>query len=186
MTTYTIIPASEKQVNFVRDLIATREVDVELAEEIESLIANEQYDKRVASDHIDDFLKLAKRPKAKSGLQKALAEVPKSKYAIPMTEIEFLSLDDSFSGDIIFLEIREYMGTIYMRQLHGAPGSFNRSKLTNNTVEVFVDILKEDPYKYARIFGQHHACCGSCGADLTDPRSRELQLGPECRKKFGF
>jgi hypothetical protein len=48
-----------------------------------------------------------------------------------------------------------------------------------------MNIISQDPYKYAKIFGQHYSCCGSCGAELTDPVSRELQLGPECRKKFG-
>jgi hypothetical protein len=75
---------------------------------------------------------------------------------------------------------------LYIRQLHGAPGSFNRSKLTADGVRAVVGTIKLDPYRYAKLFGTHYTCCGSCGAALTDERSREIQLGPECRKKFGF
>lgn len=186
MTTNTIVPASEKQLAFVRDLIATREVNDDLAVEIEELIEAGEYSKWQASSDIDAFLQLPKRPKAKSGLQAALARIPKSKYAIPMGEIEFLSLDDTFTGDIVFIEVKEYMGTLYMRQLHGSLGGFTRSRLGKETIATFVDIIEADPYKYTRLFGIHYTCCGSCGAQLTDERSRELQLGPECRKKFGF
>lgn len=181
--------ASDKQINFVCDLLDKREVPAETADIIVEAIANEAYTKAMASADIDAFLKLPKRTsaaKTKSGIQTLLATVPKSKYAIPVDELEFTNADDAFHGDLVFLEVKEYMDTLYMRQLHGAPGDFTRSRLSMNSVMAIVSVLATDPYKYARLFGEHHACCGSCGAALTDARSRELQLGPECRKKFGF
>ena len=188
-TTYAGAPASEKQISFVCDLLDKREVDAELAEIITEAIANEAYTKAMASADIDAFLKLPKRARATKStgaMQTLLASVPKSKYAIPTLELELSDADEDFHGDLVFLEIKEYMSTLYMRQLHGAPGSFNRSKLSVASVKAIVQILASDPYKYANLFGKHYACCGSCGAELTDPVSRELQLGPECRKKFGF
>jgi hypothetical protein len=103
---------------------------------------------------------------------------------VPTDVLELTDADDSFSGDLAFFEVREYMSTLYMRQLHGAPGRFNRSKLSAASVKAIIGIIAADPYRYTRMFGEHYACCGSCGAELTDQRSRELQLGPECRKKF--
>lgn len=186
-TTYAGALASEKQISFVCDLLDKREVPAETADVIVEAIANEAYTKAMASADIDAFLKLPKRASAtKSGMQALLASVPKSKYAIPVEELELTDADDEFRGDLVFLELKEYMGTLYMRQLHGAPGSFNRSRLSMASVKAIIGILATDPYGYAKIFGEHYACCGSCGAELTDPRSRELQLGPECRKKFGF
>jgi hypothetical protein len=86
---------------------------------------------------------------------------------------------------LLFLEIREYMGNLYMRRLTGAVGGFTRHKVPSKDSVAIMNIIAQDPYKYAKIFGQHYSCCGSCGAELTDPVSRDLQLGPECRKKFG-
>jgi hypothetical protein len=77
------------------------------------------------------------------------------------------------------------MNNLYMRRLTGSVGGFTRWKVANDDAVTLVNIIAQDPYKYTKIFGQHYSCCGSCGAELTDPISRELQLGPECRKKFG-
>jgi hypothetical protein len=77
------------------------------------------------------------------------------------------------------------MGNLYMRRLHGSLGGFTRVRMANSDAITVVETIARNPYKYARIFGEIYSCCGSCGAELTDPKSRELQLGPECRKKFG-
>ena len=186
-TTYAAAPASEKQINFVCDLLDKREVPADIVETITDAMADGAYTKAMASADIDAFLKLPKRASAtKSGMQALLASVPKSKYAIPTDVLEFTEADDDFRGDLVFIEIKEYMSTLYMRQLHGAPGSFNRSKLSTASVKAIVGIIATDPYGYTRLFGERYTCCGSCGAELTDPVSRELMLGPECRKKFGY
>lgn len=184
MTT-TLIPASDKQVSFVNDLMATREVTPDEMELFTEIIEC-GLDKRNASMIIDTLINRARVAKSKSGLSSILSSVPKSKYAIPVAELEFSEADDKFTGDLVFIEIKEYMQTLYMRQLHGAPGRFNRSKLSIKSAKAIVEIISKDAYKYTKIFGEHYACCGSCGAELTDPKSRELQLGPECRKKFGY
>jgi hypothetical protein len=175
--------ASPKQISFVRDLIAAREVDADIASHIDEVITLGFYSKSHASADIDAFLKLPKRAKASGGMQALLSSVPKSKYAIPADELELSSIE--VKNDLLFVEVKEYMQTLYMRQLHGAPGGFTRTKLTTEQTKDIIAIIATDPYKYTRIFGQHYSCCGSCGAELTDARSRELMLGPECRKKFG-
>ena len=188
MTTITSSPASEKQVAFVSDLLATRAYDaadafIEFA--IDELAAS-ALSKSDASKLIDMLINAPKRKGARSASQELLASVPKSKYAVPTEMLIGASTSDVFHGDLVFLEIKEYAGTLYMRQLHGAPGRFNRSKLSQDSVKAIIAIVAADPYKYSRIFGEHYTCCGSCGAELTDPKSRELVLGPECRKKFGY
>jgi hypothetical protein len=121
----------------------------------------------------------------KPSLQEALSKAPKSKYAIPVEELDIALNSTPLNGDLLFLEIREYMNNLYMRRLTGSVGGFTRWKVANDDAVTLVNIIAQDPYKYTKIFGQHYSCCGSCGAELTDPISRELQLGPECRKKFG-
>lgn len=181
----TMIPASEKQENFIRDLLATRVLDQAYADELLDRLESNTLDKTYASQAIDTMLKAPKQA-GTSPFQKLLATVPKSKYAVTAEELEFTSADDNFKDTIVFLEVREFKGTLYMRQLHGSLGSFVRSKLSKNSIEAIVKVIAKDPYAYARLFGEHFTCCGSCGAVLTDDRSRELMLGPECRKKFEY
>lgn len=181
----TLVPASEKQENFIRDLLATRELDQAYADELLDRLESSTLDKTYASQAIDTMLKAPKQP-GTSPFQALLGTIPKSRYAVTTEELEFTSADDKFNGTIVFLEVREYKGTLYMRQLHGSLGSFVRSKLSKNSIEAIVKTIARDPYAYARLFGEHFTCCGSCGATLTDDRSRELMLGPECRKKFEY
>jgi hypothetical protein len=189
MTT-TTFPASEKQLSFINDLIDSREIelgDIEVfREQIKTI------DKKHASTMIDTLIRLPKRVtkvavtsgKA-STLQESLRLAPKSKYAIANEELDISLESTKLTGDYLFIEIREYMGNLYMRRLYGAPGGFSRVRVQNADAVTIVNHIAQDPYKYTRTFGEIYSCCGSCGADLTDPRSRELQLGPECRKKFG-
>ena len=182
-------PASEKQIGFLSDLLATRECDAVEYDELITAIHEENLDKRRASQAID---KLINAPRKKTGdgpkspLQALLGTIPKSKYAVPTDELIASDFEDTFKDGIIFLELKEFMGTLYVRMLHGAPGGFSRSRIPADVTEYLVKIIASDPYRYVKMFGDHFACCGSCGSPLTDARSRELMLGPECRKKFGF
>jgi hypothetical protein len=185
----TLFGASEKQVKFINDLLVDREMEDEVRSGYK--LALTTMDKKAASKLIDLLLSLPKAatkvPAAagKPSLQEALSKAPKSKYAIPVEELDIALNSTPLNGDLLFLEIREYMNNLYMRRLTGSVGGFTRWKVANDDAVTLVNIIAQDPYKYTKIFGQHYSCCGSCGAELTDPISRELQLGPECRKKFG-
>jgi hypothetical protein len=186
MTTH---PATGRQVEFVNDLLGKKQVPDHFSSMLADAIANATLTKSDASAAIDQLLAMPNKPKpgeTVSGLQGVLGSIPKSKYAITTEELELAGVPAEFKGDIAFFELKEYLQRLYIRQLHGAPGHFNRSKIPMAAVEQIVSIIKNDPYKYAKLFGDHYSCCGSCGAELTDQRSRELMLGPECRKKFGF
>ena len=189
MTTATISPASPAQLGFIESLLSTRAVD---PVELDTIRTSLPFMSKKDASRCIDMLKLKpfapKDAAAPNELQIALASVPKSKYAIPVEELEFLELDcqPSIHGDLLFLEVREYMHTLYMRRLTGSVGSFNRYKLTKNDTLALTELIARDPYKYTKLFGLHYSCCGKCGAELTDPISREYQLGPDCRKVFGF
>jgi len=187
MTTTTFIPASTAQVNFITDLLATRQVEPAHEAELRELLDANRLTKQNASATIESLLKAPKASKTtgtdeKSKMQMALASVPKSFYAVPTEEIELGIKDANTSQGLFFIEVKEYMGTLYMRRLHGAPGGFSRSKLTTRDQFVLLDTIKHDPTHYARLFGEHHGVCGKCGADLTDDESRRVQFGPVCRK----
>jgi hypothetical protein len=189
MTQATMFGPSEKQVAFINSLLDERELEAEARDGFRAALAT--MDRKAASNLIDVLLKLPKAVtkvpgSAGSKLQAALSSVPKSKYAIPNEDLEVLVVGTTLTGDHTFIEIREYMGNLYMRRLHGSVGEFTRSRLTPADTIAVANVIANDPYRYAKTFGELYSCCGSCGAELTDPISRSLQLGPECRKKFGM
>lgn len=188
----TFFEASPKQIQFITDLIEKKNLgDTAKALTVMTKIAANKLEKQEASKLIDELIAAPVRvsststPSAASKIQNLLGEVPKAKYAIPMDEID-LGIEETVNGDILFIEVREYMNVLYMRRLHGAPGNFNRSKLSFKDTELLVSLVKKNPLKYTQLFGEVHKCCGKCGAELTDQISRELKLGPRCRKEFGF
>lgn len=189
-TTININPhaATEKQWALIKKLVVEREVSDTAAATIPSVLT-----KTEASGIIAMMLAMPKRPKVTSPsstptaftkMQEFLADVPKGKYAVPQLELAGTSF--TTDNDLVFVEVREYKGTRFVSQLLGSWGGFTRVKLQYAKVYDVIGIVKSDPLKYAQAFGQHYTCCGSCGAELTDQRSRELFLGPECRKKFGL
>ena len=185
-TTHTNNIASEKQVKYVTDLLATRVCDSAEKERLADLIVANKLTKSDASAAIDSLKDAPRKSSPVSPMQTLLASVPKSKYAVPTADLELLESEDDFEVDLVFLELKEFNGTLYVRRLLGAPGRFNRVRMTAQQTKDLMAVVASDPYRYAKLFGEHYACCGSCGAELTDERSRELMLGPECRKKFGL
>ncbi|NDI00172.1 MAG: hypothetical protein EBY78_07665 [Actinobacteria bacterium] len=181
-----LIGPSEKQVDFILTLLKEREIEAGEADELRENLPH--LNKREASDLIARLLKLPKLPKAPrvNPTQVPLTTIQKSKYALPVADLSHLDLGFEIHGDLLFLEVREFMGTLYMRRLTGSLGGFTRHKLSVQDVIDLVGVIRSNQYGYAKLFGIHYSCCGSCGAELTDPTSRSLQLGPECRKKFGF
>lgn len=187
----TTFPASDKQITFINELLDTRELPA--GNPLIEPFINDRFtmlssvDKRTASAVISMLLGLPKIvAPSESSLQAVLATVPKAKYAIPVDELDIAPLTGTpLTGDLLFVEIREYHDVLYMRRLTGSVGHFNRDKMPAGDVSIVVGILASNPYKYTHLFGKHYACCGKCGAELTDPISREMFLGPECRKAFG-
>jgi hypothetical protein len=114
----------------------------------------------------------------------ALSSVPKSRYAIPASELFLDILDEKVNGDLLFVEVKEHHDNLQIRRLHGSVGGFSRSKMSRDTSLTVLGLITQNPYKYARLFGEHYSCCGKCGAELTDEVSRSVFLGPHCRKVF--
>ena len=187
----TTFPASDKQITFINELLDSRELPA--GDPIIQQFIDDRFTmlstitKRSASAVISMLLGMPKVvTPTEASLQSELTRAPKAKYAIPVDELDIAPLTGTpLTGDLLFVEIREYEGHLYMRRLTGSVGGFNRDKMPAGDVKIIIDIIAANPYKYTHLFGKHYSCCGKCGAELTDPLSRELYLGPECRKAFG-
>jgi hypothetical protein len=192
--------ASDRQVKFLDDLMVQKaipEVILNVFMEQKATISKKQ-----ASGYISMFLgfpdaEVAKivvglspeveaRQRLFAELNEALQTIPRSKYAIPVSELMLDFMKKPVHGDLVFLETKEYLKRLQMNMLFGSVGAFTRVRPAVEDALAFIRIIQKEPYKYARLFAEHYKCCGKCGAELTDPRSRELMLGPDCRRAFGF
>lgn len=170
--------ATPKQQSFIIDLLNKREYAGN------DIISNP----KDASALIDKLLNapFKKVVKGTDPFYEALCALPVANYAIPVEALSHLFLDEVIHSDHLFVAIKEFKGRVYLRRLHGSVGSFTRTKLSKEDTGQIVQILGQDPYHFTKVFGEHYKCCGKCGADLTDDKSRELMLGPVCRKAFGL
>lgn len=194
--TSTFVPASERQISYLDDIIKMRDVPQSLVD-LYRTQKEAGISKDIASSFISTFLKapllstartaanFAERDEKMKQLMELMGTFPEAKYAIPADELMVDLLKRPIKNDLVFCELRKYRGRLYFKQLHGSPGWFSRSLFPVEDAIVFARIIQKDPYKYTRIFADHYRCCGRCGAELTDELSRETRLGPTCRKYFG-
>lgn len=195
--TSTFVPATERQISYLDDIIKMRDVPHGLVNLYKIKKAEGGISKDIASSFISTFLKapllstartaanFSERDEKMKQLMELMETFPEAKYAIPADELMVDLLKRPIKNDLVFCELRKYRGRLYFKQLHGSPGWFSRSLFPVEDAIVFARIIQKDPYKYTRIFADHYRCCGRCGAELTDELSRETRLGPTCRKYFG-
>jgi len=168
--------ATERQMAFIKNLIAERDVaPISFA----GMTVGE------ASSKIEELLATPKK-QAIVRFSETLAGLPKSKYALPYQLVAPVFTDNTqFNNDYLFVEVREYRGTTYMRKLQGSLGGFTRTRLTRDEEQSIYNILSMNPVEYITKFGEVFSCCGKCGAALTDAISRARLLGPDCARSLG-
>ena len=176
---------TQKQHDFILSLLDGREVHEDFVIELNS--AWDELTTAGASSVIDSLLKMPKKKSPVTSKQSsALADLPKSYYAIPAPAVNLVLKDEVVENDYIFVVVAEYMGTRYMRKLLGNLGGFTRVKLSYRDARAVADLLSIDPLTFIQKFGELHSVCGKCGAELTDEKSRGFGFGPDCRKELGI
>lgn len=197
MTTTTatsFIPATQAQIDFVSDLLRTRDVEPRLLEATQRHIAAGTLNRATAS-FVIDHLRFTRRRVIISPERKALNDLldtlpSTGKFAISAVTANMAMQDKVVNNDYIFVEVsqpnRQRARTI--RQLHGAVGSFTRTGLSlrDSTELAKLLLLPGAALEATQKFGELYQCCGKCGADLTDETSRKLMLGPVCRGYYGI
>lgn len=176
---------TQKQQDFILSLLDGRQVHEDFIVELNS--AWETLTVANASSVIDTLKKMPfKKKSALVVPPSAIAELPKSFYAIPAPAVNLVLKDEVVENDYLFVVVAEYMGTRYMRKVLGSVGGFTRVKMTPRDVRAVADLLSVEPLVFIQKFGELHKVCGKCGADLTDEKSRAFGFGPDCRKELGI
>lgn len=179
-------PVTDNQKNFIHSLAGKKVLPSDIAERVALIDAGTVAQ---ASALIDTLKALPWKPRnagdeALAVLAEALGGIEKSFYAIPADEAERYLGIEMGRNDYLFVEVRERNKRRYMNRLHGSVGFFRRSRLSVETIKGLSKVIARNPLEYATNFADIFSVCGCCGANLTDPVSRELKFGPECRKRF--
>lgn len=74
----------------------------------------------------------------------------------------------------------------YVRQLLGAPGSWNRKILSVAEQLLVARLIARDWEAAAHAYADEHGRCARCDAHLSDARSRAAKAGWKCAKEWGW
>lgn len=178
-----------RQTTFIETLLTERVVTPALQGRATAVLErNEGNPSRL----IDDLLAAPRRPRdavaAPAGDRYAhLRAIPSSNYALTWEQLHGAGLADLSRGNqTTFFRVKEWRDRVYLDQLHGAPGAFNRSRVTREQELAIAALIAANPAEAALRFSKEYSICARCSAELTDDTSRDLGLGPTCRTYFGF
>ena len=187
------MPATVKQLQFIESLISERDVSATLRAQIMEICTRPDASPAMGGPVSQVIDQLKAMPRKNAGGQTATARVnplvaagiPCARYVIERSEVA-IDGHGAFGGQpVIFLEVREFKSTRYMRKLVGAPGSYTRAKVTIAERDALVAALVAvTPRVATRRYSELYSICSVCGSELTDETSRALGLGPVCRGRF--
>lgn len=165
--------ASEKQINFIIDLTEKRDISG-LPPLVQDYISNvemgypEMINKNTASRMIDFLLSAPWKKKVSNDLP----DVPAGRYAVEIGDkLRFFHVNRPTEG--------KWHGYTFVNEQAG-PELFSIRDRKRSAM--ILDTIKKDEGALAR-YGQELGICGMCGFELTNELSREIGLGPTCRKK---
>jgi hypothetical protein len=67
-----------------------------------------------------------------------------------------------------------------------AQGAYFESRDSSPADRARIELICKDPFAAAVLHGQQTGRCSCCGAELTNPESIKLGIGPICRSKWGL
>jgi hypothetical protein len=167
---------SDKQANFIRTLLADREVDEQLQSEAEYALENG--DRQQASSIID-ALKGCPFP-SRQPQQQLTPDVPEGRYALPS--------DYDPEGTPVFYKVdhgnegTRWEGFVFLERIVGP----NEERVPRVSRDFILGAIAEDVPGALRRYGHLSGHCGNCGLELTDKFSRFIGVGPICREKLSL
>jgi hypothetical protein len=182
---------TEKQVTFLRKLLAERHEGADLAlrlRQLEAWLPNA--DKAAASHMIERVMARPKlvgataeptAPKGCTGrniyeLAKPgdLAYVPEGHYATPSAtgnnDLDFWRVDRPTEG--------RWAGRVFVKRVIG--GRADQAVRGAEAIDALRAICADHPHHAMVLYGQEVGRCGRCNRHLTDEASRQRGLGPDC------
>lgn len=185
-------PATEKQIEFVRSLIARKDSGWSIMPE-EILVKNFA-SKKATSALIDDLMKCydKPRPSAPSPERPAAptnsparripaSRIPAGRYALTGADgtTDFYSVDKPTEG-----KWTGYTFVNLIRSSIRADGRFAQRGAAGQAILARIEAA--GPRESMARYGHEIGSCGMCNRTLTDPESIRLGIGPICLAKGGW
>lgn len=174
-------PATPRQLAYVTDLLADRDISTETRPKFQARIAelaNEEARAaltREAASALIEYLttlpKVTRRPAAPKA-----EEVPAGRYAVEINDtLAFIKVERPEEG--------RWAGyTFVTRQL-----SEDFVRMSRQRAAVALDAIRAAGFQEAMTrYGHELGVCGECGRKLTNEESRAAGIGPVCRAKNGW
>lgn len=174
-TDWRIEPASEPQLDWIRDLAQTKVMSDEQAEYLASAFSGKRLLNKGIASRIIDALKDAPQKQVSSD---AWPDVPAGRYAVvdPKDDLlKFYLVDKPQEG--------RWKGYTFLKVF--ASDNLWPIKDTNHRTQI-LKIIQKDPKAAAVRYGNEIGRCWKCHRKLTKQESRELGIGPICAAKEGW
>ena len=194
-----IIPATDRQVTYVKSLLSERTITAEQRAACEEEIATGLTGVRASFiiQYLLDQPRAFKAPVAGAtsnvyaDIDAALADVPASHYAIPADTLRGALTDTNLDTVAdLYLQVQagqgKWKGRKFLKRLHGNPGGFTSSRLSPKDALTVARMLARDSLTAAQHYGDVFAVCAKCHSPLTAEESVSVKLGPTCRKAWGL
>ncbi len=201
--TLTAKPASTKQINWIRDLLAERpnwhdELNGQHYETAFDILGNVDnpnpkfIELKEASTLIGKLLtikpsvstppKTGQAPSAFQRLQLLLKSLKPGYYALPRE-------DDTETFNfyrIVEIEHGQWKGRRFINQLVGSPSGWNKIRPKMDQQLQLVRKIAVDPDGALKAYAKYHTKCSRCNADLSNPRSQVALIGEHCAGIWGW
>lgn len=172
--------ATERQVEYLRGLLAEREWDADDLDREAPMVAEYMVpglglESKITADLASAAIRTLKvAPRRPVQAQDAYENVPDGNYAI---------LNASGKGDVVFYRV--------WTRRDGSRGvdlqvSDDYLPVARAQVPGILDRIAQDPGRALTRYGHEIGRCGVCNRTLTDEVSRERGIGPVCASKYGF
>lgn len=174
-------PATKKQLDFIAKLRTERNtaalgshVTIDVVEVDMHSLEGKPLSKAEASKLINGLLQCPPKPNSNWD------DIPVGKYALPGN-----------GGVVQFYEVYrpnkgKWEGFTFLSFLTGSVGDWSRSRVKPSLHDTILRRIKEDPIKWARLFGDKTKTCGRCSSPLSNIQSRAAGFGHTCARKVGW
>lgn len=173
-------PPSDKQINYFLALVDKKQLDEAKRKQLRDAMPT--FDKRQMMNLISWLTGLPWQPRP------VTPQAPRTNFANIKIAAGCYAIVHPKENVLRFYEVSRpdegrWAGYVFLSQLSGENHVPMRDRVERDLV--YAEIGK-DPIKALMRYGKEIGRCGHCNKQLTDAQSREIGIGPVCRKSLGL
>ena len=170
-------PITERQLPYLKDLLAKREVPENVANYLERIKAKGHTVENMTKESAGKMIRILIDQPVKPQNDGIPESIPDGRYAFKNTELDKI---------VFYRVVTKRDGERIVQKVLGSPGDFRYVSIYKNEADKAISHIIGDPAFASQLFGQAVGACGVCGSPLTDPESIALGIGPVCAKKYDW